>query len=135
MDLDGSPVFVAAVHAVSPYPDDTARWSAELDELADWLGELDGPAVVAGDFNATFDHPQFRDVLATGYRDAAEQVGRRLPADVPGQPAADPAADHDRPRPRQAAGSSPPTSAGCDVDDTDHEALVVATLAVPPPRA
>ena len=75
MDLHGLPVFVAAVHAVSPYPDDTARWSSELDELADWLGEVDGPAVVAGDFNATLDHPQFRDVLATGYRDAAEQAG------------------------------------------------------------
>jgi endonuclease/exonuclease/phosphatase (EEP) superfamily protein YafD len=75
IDVEGRPIFVAGVHPQSPYPDDTARWSADLDELAEWLDEVDGPAVVAGDFNATFDHPQFRDVLASGFRDAAEQAG------------------------------------------------------------
>ena len=28
-----------------------------------WLAAVDGPAVVAGDFNATADHRQFRDIL------------------------------------------------------------------------
>jgi endonuclease/exonuclease/phosphatase (EEP) superfamily protein YafD len=31
--------------------------------------------VVAGDFNATVDHAQFRDLLDHGYSDAAEQSG------------------------------------------------------------
>ena len=129
MDLDGRPVFVAAVHAVSPYPDDTARWSAELDELAEWLGEVDGLAVVAGDFNATFDHPQFRDVLASGFRDAAEQAGagflptfpanrRRLPLLI--------TIDH-----VLVNGGIVATDVRREtIADTDHEALVV-TLAVP----
>ena len=31
--------------------------------------------ILAGDFNATLDHHPFRDLLASGYRDAAEQTG------------------------------------------------------------
>jgi endonuclease/exonuclease/phosphatase family metal-dependent hydrolase len=34
--------------------------------------------VLAGDFNATFDHAAFRGVLDHGYTDAAEQTGRGL---------------------------------------------------------
>ena len=71
----GTTVTVASVHPVSPYPDDTADWSTELGRLAEWLGDLEGPVVVAGDFNATSDHHQFRTILATGYADAASQVG------------------------------------------------------------
>jgi endonuclease/exonuclease/phosphatase (EEP) superfamily protein YafD len=75
VDVGEQTVFVAVVHPPSPFPANTAEWSAELGRLADWLGTIDGPAVVAGDFNATYDHRAFRDLLATGLRDAAEQVG------------------------------------------------------------
>jgi endonuclease/exonuclease/phosphatase (EEP) superfamily protein YafD len=75
LDLDGRAVFVACVHPVSPYPDDADQWSRELGVLADWLATVDGPAIVAGDFNSTRDHRQFRDVLATGFEDAATQTG------------------------------------------------------------
>ena len=34
--------------------------------------------ILAGDFNATLDHAELRRLLATGYRDAADQVGRGL---------------------------------------------------------
>lgn len=129
MDVDGLQLFIATVHPISPFPDDTANWGADLDRLVTWLGTVDGPAIIAGDFNATFDHRPFRDVLATGYRDAAEQAGsgflptypanrRRLPLLITidhvivsdGIVAADVARVH--------------------VDGTDHEGLV-ATLAVP----
>ena len=98
--------------------------------LAGWLGGVDGPAIVAGDFNATRDHKQFRDILGRLRR--RRDPGRRgLAADVPGQPAADPAAHRDRPRARagrhrghrrRPASTSPtPTTPGS-----------VAALTVPP---
>jgi len=89
IELAGHEVFLASIHAVSPFPGDAERWSDELGQLASWLDASDGPAIVAGDLNATFDHRQFRDLLETGLRDAVEQsgsghvptfpVGRRYP--------------------------------------------------------
>ncbi len=89
VELAGNDVLVASVHPVSPFPGDTERWSAELGQLANWLGAQHGPAIVAGDLNATYDHRQFRDLLETGLHDAVEQsgagyvptypVGRRFP--------------------------------------------------------
>ena len=130
LDRDGRPLVVASVHPVSPYPNDTPQWSLELDLLEDWLAALDGPAVVAGDFNATTDHRQFRDLLATGFADAATQAGsgwlptfpanrRRVPLLI--------TIDH-------VLASDGIVATDVDrvvVEDTDHAALV-ARLAVPP---
>ena len=101
MDVDGQTVFVAAVHPTSPYPANTTEWSDELGRLAGWLGPVDGPAIVAGDFNATYDHRQFP--RRAGHRPARRRrAGRgRVPAHLPRRPAADPTAHHDRPRPRR----------------------------------
>ena len=131
MDLGEQTVFVAVVHPPSPFPANTAAWSAELGRLADWLGPLDGPIIVAGDFNATYDHRPFRDLLATGLRDAAEQVGAGF---LPTYPA------HRRRIPLLITIDHVLSGGGIvavdlqrvDVDDTDHAGLV-AVLAVPRP--
>ena len=40
------------------------------------MADLPAPLVVAGDFNATQDHRQFRDLLnSNGYHDAADDAG------------------------------------------------------------
>jgi endonuclease/exonuclease/phosphatase (EEP) superfamily protein YafD len=39
--------------------------------------------ILAGDFNATLDHAEFRRVLDRGYEDAADQVGTGLRATWP----------------------------------------------------
>jgi endonuclease/exonuclease/phosphatase family metal-dependent hydrolase len=40
------------------------------------MADMPAPLVVAGDFNATRDHRQFRDLLnSNGYRDAADDAG------------------------------------------------------------
>jgi endonuclease/exonuclease/phosphatase family metal-dependent hydrolase len=36
------------------------------------------PRILAGDFNATLDHAQFRQLLRRGYADAASQAGHGL---------------------------------------------------------
>lgn len=77
-----TPTLVHAVHPVSPMVD-VAGWRADLAALTDWRPPADAPAVVIGDFNATFWHPAFRDLLAAGWRDAHQAVGRGFSASFP----------------------------------------------------
>jgi endonuclease/exonuclease/phosphatase (EEP) superfamily protein YafD len=42
--------------------------------LRDTVRHVEGPLVVAGDFNATLDHEPMRRLLRTGLRDAARQA-------------------------------------------------------------
>ncbi len=65
IDVDGTPVHLASVHLAKPYFDDF-----QVDELWDLRGivkKLDGPLVVAGDFNSAIIDPHIQDfVRATG---------------------------------------------------------------------
>ena len=71
------PVEMVAVHIRAPIgPDSAAQWRRELRTLP---GAGRGPLrLLAGDFNATLDHADLRDVIERGYRDAAEQAGAAL---------------------------------------------------------
>jgi hypothetical protein len=71
-------VELTSVHTVPPStsPASVRGWVSDL-------GALPAPApdvlrVLAGDFNATFDHAALRAVLGLGYDDAARAVGRGL---------------------------------------------------------
>lgn len=80
MDVPGSarPVEFVAVHTCAPLNPGLHRcWRASQAELpaATPEGAL---RILAGDFNATLDHASMRDVLSTGYRDAAEVRGAGL---------------------------------------------------------
>jgi endonuclease/exonuclease/phosphatase (EEP) superfamily protein YafD len=131
LDYHGRAIFFSAVHPLSPYPANSAAWSEEMGRIATWLDGIHGLAVVAGDFNATRDHKQFRDILDTGFADAATQAGvgwqptypanrRRIPLLV--------AIDH-----VLVQGGIVATDVHrLDIADTDHAGLV-ATLMVPPP--
>ncbi|GAA0406306.1 endonuclease [Acrocarpospora corrugata] len=70
------PVDIAAVHPVNPVKQGTRTWRAGLASMPASGG--DAIRIMAGDFNATLDHPEFRQVLARGYRDAAEVIGAGL---------------------------------------------------------
>ncbi len=75
----GQVVHLVCVHAPSPKPLwnqlATARWNGELAALPT-PGRL--PRILAGDFNATLDHAQFRRLLNRGHVDAASQAGNGL---------------------------------------------------------
>ena len=73
LDLpSGQFVHLACVHAAPPKPPwspgATARWRSQLSALP---APGDGPLILAGDFNATLDHAEFRRLLRRGYADAA----------------------------------------------------------------
>jgi endonuclease/exonuclease/phosphatase family metal-dependent hydrolase len=88
LDLpSGQFVQLACIHAAPPkppwFPDATARWRSQLSALP---APGDSPRILAGDFNATLDHAQFRQLLRRGYVDAASQVGNGLSATWGPQP-------------------------------------------------
>jgi endonuclease/exonuclease/phosphatase (EEP) superfamily protein YafD len=80
LDLpSGQSVQLACVHVAPPKPPwspgAAARWRSQLSALP---APGDSPRVLAGDFNATLDHAQFRRLLRRGYADAASQAGHGL---------------------------------------------------------
>jgi endonuclease/exonuclease/phosphatase (EEP) superfamily protein YafD len=70
---------LVCVHPHPPFPPwaraAVPRWRNELAALPP---PGDPPVILAGDYNASLDHAQFRRLLRMGYRDAASQVGHGL---------------------------------------------------------
>jgi len=85
--VDGQDVRVLTAHPLPPISVLHDFWRASLADLRDEAADVDLPVVVAGDFNADRDHAAFRDLLATGLRDAHDSRGRGLvrtwPASAP----------------------------------------------------
>ncbi|MFD1538258.1 endonuclease/exonuclease/phosphatase family protein [Nonomuraea guangzhouensis] len=74
----GTKVEVVSVHPCAPqYVGPTLCWRQGLVALPRGGGVT---RVLAGDFNATLDHVPMRDLLAAGYRDAADVTGRGFTA-------------------------------------------------------
>jgi endonuclease/exonuclease/phosphatase (EEP) superfamily protein YafD len=73
---DGRAVRVVDVHPHTPKPGHLDSWRNQLEALPS--AGAGAPLVLAGDFNATLDQAELRDVLARGYRDAGEVAGKGL---------------------------------------------------------
>ncbi|MDQ3468790.1 MAG: endonuclease/exonuclease/phosphatase family protein [Actinomycetota bacterium] len=73
----GFTVRVLVVHTVSP-PTKVGPWRAELALLAAESPPADRPAVMIGDFNASWNHPELRAIVASGWRSAHRDWGRGL---------------------------------------------------------
>ena len=75
---DGSAVPLMSVHPIPPFgPRRTARWASNLRDVPGPRGPMAG-GLVAGDFNGTLDHPEFRALLGRGWRDAGRERGAGL---------------------------------------------------------
>jgi endonuclease/exonuclease/phosphatase (EEP) superfamily protein YafD len=79
---------VFVVHLPGPWPEAVDTWSREIDSLNTTMENLtnkadSGCVIAAGDFNDTVDTKNFRRLLGTGYRDAAEQTGSGITATYP----------------------------------------------------
>jgi len=58
------------------------RWREGLESLP--TAGRGAPWLLVGDFNATLDQPEFRDLVDRGYRDAADATGEGLEPTWPG---------------------------------------------------
>ena len=127
-------VELSCIHAAPPRPPwspgATARWRSQLSALP---APGEGPRILAGDFNATLDHAQFRRLLRRGYVDAASQVGNGLSPTWGPRPARRPALlaiDHVLTDPRSAV----LTTSAYWLAGSDHRALH-AELRLPAPHS
>jgi endonuclease/exonuclease/phosphatase (EEP) superfamily protein YafD len=77
-------VRLKAVHTTSPTDwQSVDTWYEEFDRLAEY--SIDGPTIMAGDFNATEDHAPFRKLLAAGWTDVHDDKGCGLDQTWPTQ--------------------------------------------------
>ncbi|HIW90951.1 MAG TPA: endonuclease/exonuclease/phosphatase family protein [Candidatus Corynebacterium avicola] len=116
-ELAESQATVAGVHTNTPvHRDLLGGWLQEMEDLRDWAGGQDGPAILAGDFNAALSHPEFRELVfdADLERCAGSAMG---PATWP---AAFPAVRLDH---ILVAGASCGDSGALRVDGSDHRAI------------
>jgi endonuclease/exonuclease/phosphatase (EEP) superfamily protein YafD len=75
------PVGVIAVHPTAVVdPGGYDEWKAQLDALREYVRTIDGPYLIAGDFNSTRFRPEFQRLLDLGLSDAHDTLGRGLSA-------------------------------------------------------
>ncbi|MFB6838068.1 endonuclease/exonuclease/phosphatase family protein [Streptomyces sp. NPDC056361] len=74
-DIAGVPVRLQLAHPMPPLAHQVPLWKRELRRIADTAARQTGPALVAGDFNASQDHAALRAVLDAGrLHDAARSA-------------------------------------------------------------
>jgi endonuclease/exonuclease/phosphatase (EEP) superfamily protein YafD len=74
------PMTVYAVHLTPPWPYPSHHWVSEIGRLRTMLRQAPAsePLIVGGDFNASYDNPQFRALLGSGIDDADRASGAGL---------------------------------------------------------
>lgn len=86
--IDGpdAPIRVVAVHPPTPVSDFDS-WRDALRTIGERTSDSTIPTVIVGDFNASFWHPSFRELLERGFTDAHIAAGRgwstSWPTDTP----------------------------------------------------
>lgn len=125
---EAAPLAVYALHPLPPFPEPSWKWAAELEHLQALLGDESEDILIGADFNSTFDHKRFRDLLAGSgsagspeLLDAAEQVGAGIVATYPAGRRIPPVLAIDR---ILARGASPVSFARVDLPGSDHYGVV-----------
>lgn len=75
IDIGGHEIRFVSVHTTSPTLFARGMWKTSLDELQEFQTRSNMQYVLMGDFNATYDHKPFRDVLGSRFEDAVESAG------------------------------------------------------------
>lgn len=79
VDVDGVSTLVVALNPMSLFDEGGhLAWKEQISALEEFLPALEGPVVIAGDLNTTRFRPEFDQVLALGYTDAIDSLGKGL---------------------------------------------------------
>lgn len=128
---DDRSLTVFAAHPLPPWPrHQTPIWADEMSRLhaiLDRLRSESDTVLMAADFNATWDHAQFRALLGDGVRDAAEQVGAGVQRTYPADRSVPPLLGIDR---ILVSGATATAVEIVDLPGADHRG-VIARIAVP----
>ncbi len=121
--MGGSTVDVWVAHPMVPGLRSHDAWSDDFDLLAHWLGEVESPAMLLGDLNATRENSGPRAIEDLGFTDAVDDAGAGFLPTFPANSAIPPlvAIDHIM------AGSDVLTATDVTtvtIPGTDHRALV-----------
>jgi exonuclease III len=114
-------------HGYPPLPSQVATWKSDLEVVKRWCGQ-DQPTILAGDFNATSDHYDFRQALGDRCRSVAPSVGEGLAGTWPSDRIALARTQIDHVV--FTTGIKPGKFLTYKIDGTDHRA-VIADVAVP----
>ncbi len=133
LTVDGKSLTMLSFHSKAPvYNGGTELWENDLRSLGAVMAATPGPLVVAGDFNATYDHQQFRDLLGRGVSDVARTTGSGLLLSYPADRAPGPWVGIDH---VIVGGGVVGTGAhAVSVVGSDHRAVVAHVAMVPPWR-
>lgn len=71
VSVPGAPITFFAVHPIPPSPTDGLRSQESWGVTSDFLASRTGPAIAAGDFNATVDNAPLRELESDGWTDSA----------------------------------------------------------------
>lgn len=75
IEVGGTTVRIVAVHPNSPVRGAEDEWSEGLSVIRA-LGSYDHAYLICGDFNSTWDHARFRQLLGSSFVDASQQSGQ-----------------------------------------------------------
>jgi endonuclease/exonuclease/phosphatase (EEP) superfamily protein YafD len=79
IEIDGIDVLVVALNPMAAVdPGGHVTWKEQIDVLKEFVPTLDGPVIIAGDLNTTRYRPEFEELLALGYDDAIDSLGKGL---------------------------------------------------------
>lgn len=65
IDTPAGLLTLSNIHTVPPAPQWASAWMRQLRRIGYHARQVDGPLIIAGDFNADLCHPQFRDLIPT----------------------------------------------------------------------
>ena len=79
VDIEGTSTLVVALNPMATLDQDGhATWKEQIRVLAEFVPNLSGPVVIAGDLNTTRFRPEFEQIMQLGYSDAIDSLGMGL---------------------------------------------------------
>ncbi len=128
LTLGGKAVRFVSAHPNSPHKGGQGLWSEGLGTIQSLAG-YDHSYVIMGDFNATWDHARFRELLGDTFVDAGEQAGEGFHMSYPANSKIPPMIEIDHIVYTKGSGIRVGNLQNVEIAGTDHKALL-ATLEV-----